>query len=113
MHEFSIINNLIKIILDIAEEEKLQRVTSITLRIGDLLHIVPETLVFAFDSVVKGTICDGAVLELEHVPVTVQCRSCSITFTVTENDFTCECGSGDVEMIGGKEMVIVKLDGDT
>jgi hydrogenase nickel incorporation protein HypA/HybF len=113
MHEFTIIRNLLDIILEIAAEERLSRVTSVTLRIGDLLHIVPETLVFAFDSVVKETVCEGARLEIEHVPVTLSCRECGTSFVVENNDFTCPgCASGDCEMTGGKELTIVKLDGD-
>src|SRR3954468_20412792 len=53
-----------------------RRVKLVTLRIGRLRQVVPETLGFYCGFVSQGTLCEDAVLEQEDVAVLVHCGDC-------------------------------------
>jgi hydrogenase nickel incorporation protein HypA/HybF len=44
-----------------------RRVSVVSLRVGRLRQVVPETLDFYFEFVARGTLCEGARLEQEVV----------------------------------------------
>ena len=48
-----------------------RRVTGVSLRIGHLRQVVPDSLAFYFELVSRETLCEGARLEQEVVPALV------------------------------------------
>ena len=46
---------------------------SSSVRVGRLRQVVPESLEFCFGMVARGTVCEGARLELEVVPAGLRC----------------------------------------
>lgn len=111
MHELSIAENILDIVLRKVEEEKLGAVTAIYVRIGTLTDVVPESLTFGFDVIKKGTALSETQLRTEIVPLEACCRSCSRNFTATDFIFLCpHCGSSDVEVISGMELEISHLE---
>jgi hydrogenase nickel incorporation protein HypA/HybF len=48
-------------------------VRTISVRIGALRQVVPESLSFYVGIVANGTVCEGAVLDLELVPARASC----------------------------------------
>ena len=112
MHELSLIQNIFATILKIAADNQLQRITKVTLQIGQLRQVVPEFLQFAFTATAKDTIAAEAQLVIEHIPITVLCQSCSQKFTVTENIYICPyCQSTKLEILSGKEIIIASIEG--
>lgn len=65
MHEHSLMDNLMKKILALAEKEKASKVTKISVKLGALSHMSPEHFKEHFDISSKGTIAENAVLETE------------------------------------------------
>ncbi|MGH7135270.1 MAG: hydrogenase maturation nickel metallochaperone HypA, partial [Pirellulales bacterium] len=76
MHELSIAQCLVDSACDAAQREGSQRVTRLLARIGVLSGVVNEALRFSFDLAAEGTACQGAVLEIEEVAVSVLCPKC-------------------------------------
>ena len=68
MHELSIARNLVKIILQHPRRDDLQTVKSVKLNVGDLMGIVPESLVFCFELASRGTAAEGSQLKIESLP---------------------------------------------
>lgn len=87
------------------------RVEKVNLRIGKLSAVVPESLRFCFDIVVRDTPLADARLDIEEIPVVIRCRDCGKTWTITEPAFVCnDCESGSVEIISGQELEISSIE---
>lgn len=114
MHELSIVEGLIGIVTDTAKEHRLSKVTGIKLRIGEMRQVVPDALCFAFEIAGKGTVAEGATIEIIHIATRAHCEGCGSDFVVEEFCFICpSCGSGQVSVTEGKELYIESLEGDS
>ena len=69
MHEVSLMQDTVIIATRQAREAGAQRIHRVAMKVGALSGAVPETLEFAFEIVAKGTIAEGATLDIERVPV--------------------------------------------
>jgi len=66
MHELSIAEELLQIITKKASQVGIGKIEQINLKIGEFSGILPDALVFAFEMLSKGTITDGARIEIER-----------------------------------------------
>jgi len=113
MHELGVAENLASIVLEVAGNEKLTKVTKVNVSIGEMSQIVPDLLETAFQVTVAGTIAENAILEMEIIPVKLKCMDCNKEFELHENNFICEsCGSQMVEIISGTEMFLKSIEGE-
>ena len=76
MHELSIAQSLIDLACEAALREGADRIERLNLRIGRLSGVVREALEFSFELAAEGTLCEGAILEIEDVPIAVMCPRC-------------------------------------
>lgn len=109
MHELS----LCRSVYGIVERARGGRnVTTVNMRIGKLRQVIPETLEFCWGLVTAETPLHGARLDIEHVPVTLDCRACGATSDIEhELLLTCAaCGSGDIAVVGGEEFLVTSID---
>ena len=65
MHEMHLIKDVFADILRIAGEKNAKKVTKIYLKMGDFTEINPEILKFFIKEQGKGTIIEGAEVEIE------------------------------------------------
>lgn len=65
MHEFSLLADLLDKIEQVARAENAQRVLRVQLWLGALAHISPDHLREHFVAGARGTVADGAELEIE------------------------------------------------
>jgi hydrogenase nickel incorporation protein HypA/HybF len=73
--------------------------------------VVPSALEFAFELVSEGTPLAGAELRMEKVPAAGRCRSCGMDTPLPEFPLCCRrCGSGDVEVTHGEELLVEALE---
>ena len=108
MHELSIASAVVEIVERHAAG---RRVTRVDLRVGHLRQVVPPALEFAFELVAEGTVADGAELVMEEVPATVSCSRCGSAGVLAEFPAVCaSCGSLDVEVTGGDELLVDALE---
>jgi hydrogenase nickel incorporation protein HypA/HybF len=85
-------------------------VRSVTVRIGHLRQVVPETLAFCWTMVTSTTTLDGSELRVEHVPAVVTCAACGIATTLEAPVLACAtCGSHDVRLRAGDELLVASL----
>ncbi len=110
MHELSVTESILKIVLKHAEENKAEKVLTIGLKIGELSELVGECIQHYFDYLSKDTIAEGAVLEIERAPIVFDCTECKDTFQVSlsdTRDFTCpQCHGAKVTLVSGREFYI-------
>jgi len=76
MHEMSLCEGIIEIAEEQASIQSYNKVKSIRLEIGWLSCAEPEAMRFAFDAVARGTIADGARLDIDQIPGKGWCTAC-------------------------------------
>ena len=112
MHEFSICQGLVKAIL--SELEKLDppnpKLLKASVVIGRLRQIIPETLEFAYGTLIKETVITGSKIEIISAPILAKCPKCGWKGEIKENNFRCgQCGSGEIGLSGGMELYLNNL----
>ncbi len=109
----SIAQSIVETVLDEAGKAKAGRVVKVTLKIGALAGIMPDSLLFCFELLTRATIAAHAELAIITVPITAQCTRCKSSFTIRQNHYRCsECGSQDIELRSGRELQIAQLEID-
>ena len=108
MHELSLSSAVIGTAVKHAQG---RRVTVVSLRVGRLRQVIPETLEFYFEFVARGTVCEGATLEQEVIDARLRCRPCATEWSIDLPAFRCPtCGGGDVEVAGGNEFEVQSIE---
>lgn len=111
MHEASLMQEMLEIAVREARAAGGEGISCVRLRVGDLAGVVPEALHFAFDSLIPGTIAEGAELQIERAPAVCRCRECKYSFVPDGWAFVCpDCQSLDVETVGGYELDLLQLE---
>jgi hydrogenase nickel incorporation protein HypA/HybF len=110
VHELSIAGAIVAV----AERHAAgRRVHALDVRVGALRQVVPEALEFAFEVVAQGSALDGAELRIETVPASGRCSHCGASAELHGFPFACTaCGSLDVELEGGEELLVESIDVD-
>ena len=109
MHELSLSGAIVNTVVKHAAGRP---VSLVSLRVGALRQVVPDTLEFYFEFVSRGTVCEGARLEQELIPALLRCASCEREWTIDMPIFMCPaCGSaGQVEVASGEEFEVESIE---
>lgn len=111
MHEMSLAEGVLQILEDAARAQSFQRVKTVWLEIGRLSSVEPEAMRFCFDAVTRGSLADGARLEIVDVPGSGQCLSCGAQVEIAAVYDPCpKCGDYPVRPTGGTEMRVKELE---
>lgn len=110
MHEMAITQNILDIVLEHGEQNRAQKITKIVLTIGAMTMVVSDCVRFYFDIISKGTIAEGAELEINDVPVRVKCSQCSEIFESEDPIFICpRCQVASADIVSGKELDVTSI----
>jgi len=107
MHELSITQSVVDAVLNRTGERP---VTAVNLRIGPLSGVLADAVRFCFDVAAAGTPLAGARLQIEAPEGRGRCRSCLDEFTLGDPILLCPCGSADVEVLSGRELMLVSVE---
>lgn len=108
MHELSLCKSIADAALEHADGREVKR---ISLQIGHLRQVVPETLQWCWQRhCADGPMADCA-LDVDYVPATVECDDCSETTRLDEPILRCGgCGGTDVVLTSGDEFLVISID---
>ena len=113
MHELKIAEELIGIIIEVANSENLKKVTKVNIQFGKMIQIIPDTFRFVFEVGVKGTVAKNARLNLQILQVKCACNKCKEETEIDDLLFVCPCcGSNDLELIQGREILVESIEGE-
>jgi hydrogenase nickel incorporation protein HypA/HybF len=113
MHEWTIADNLVRLVEEAARKERLAAVSEVYVKVGVLRQVIPETLRTAFSHLIGETEFAGAELKIEEVPLSVKCRGCGSEKAGDDLAFTCaDCGGTDLEILSGDELFLDYLEGN-
>jgi hydrogenase nickel incorporation protein HypA/HybF len=108
VHELSLSSAIVNTVVKHAAG---RRVTLVSMRVGRLRQVVPDTLEFYFGFVARDTMCEGARLEQEIVEATLRCNPCGTTWAIEIPAFRCPaCGGSDVEVAAGNEFEVESIE---
>ena len=113
MHEMSICESIISVIEQQAVAQSFDKVNMVRLEVGAMAGVELEALRFSFDVVTRGSIADGAKLDVIELPVTGWCMPCAKAISVRERYDACpDCGSYQIQITGGEELRIKEMEVD-
>ena len=108
MHELSLSRAVLNTVVKHAGGRP---VTLVSLRVGRLRQVVPDTLEFYFEFVARGTICEGARLEQEIVEARLRCEACRRMWAIEIPAFRCPtCGGAEVVIARGNEFEVESIE---
>ncbi|MDP4147137.1 MAG: hydrogenase maturation nickel metallochaperone HypA [Bacillota bacterium] len=113
MHEVSIMESAMDIVLEKAKEHNFKNIHKITIKIGELSGVMSDALVFAFNGVSKGTIAEGAEFLIEKVEATAGCNDCGIIFPIDHFNKLCpSCNKFSTNILSGYELYVNTIEGE-
>jgi hydrogenase nickel incorporation protein HypA/HybF len=111
MHEFSIAQNLVRRLEQVLPSKTDQEVRAVTLRLGELAGISPQSLALGFEMASRGTPLHGAMLIIEPVAAVYRCGGCGAEFPSKRGYIPCPtCRSFDVELLSGDELYVAEME---
>lgn len=113
MHEMSLCEGVLQVLEENAKDQDFACVKTVWLEIGALSGVEVEAMRFAFDVVMKGSLADGAKLEIIELPGLAWCLKCEKNVTVKQRFDACpDCQGYQLHVTGGDEMRIKELEVD-
>jgi hydrogenase nickel incorporation protein HypA/HybF len=111
MHELTICENLIDLALAVMGERRVTRQASIvTVQIGRLTAVVPDSLRFYFGVLAQGTLLESAELRVDMLDLRTRCESCVVELSPDFPSLSCSRCGGSVEVLSGRELRLVSID---
>ncbi len=111
MHEMSLCEGILQVLQKSAQSQGFRRVKTVWLEIGALSGVEVEAMRFSFDVVMRGSLADGAKLEIIDLPGQAWCMQCAKTVTVKQRFDACpKCDSYQLQVTAGDEMRIKELE---
>ena len=111
MHEMSLVESVRELIETAAQREGFSTVKSVRVEIGQLSGVEREAFEFCFDLAMRGSLIEGARLDIVATPGSGRCLQCGKPTALAAVYDSCEhCGEFPVEVTGGTEMRVIDLE---
>ena len=111
MHEMSLCESVLQVIEEQAAVQGYTKVVAVYLEVGALAGVEVEALRFGFDVVMKGTVADGARLEIIHQAGQAWCRPCNKLVEIAQRFDACpDCGAYELELRAGEALRVKELE---
>ena len=114
MHEMGIVLHLAKTLDETAEEQKLTKIGSVTLQVGEVSGIMTDLFTDAWNYFkVRHPVLAESELRIETIPAVTWCDSCKQTYETVKYGRTCPlCGSGETWLLEGNECIIKEIEAE-
>lgn len=111
MHELSLCNGMLEIIEKQSVESGFERVRVVRLEVGALSCVEEQALMFCFESVTRGSVAEGATLEITGVPGAAWCWDCEAVVPLARRGEACDrCDGYRLKVRDGEQVRIVELE---
>lgn len=111
MHEVSLMESVVALATQHAQQQQATRVHRIALNVGLGSGVVPEALEFAFEIVAQQTSAASAVLELHLIPVQCFCSHCQLPFQPEGSFYECpHCHQLSWRVLQGETLELASLE---
>ena len=113
MHEISLVQGLFEQLAELAEQNNMTKVVTVTMQIGPLSGVVEDSFRFGFDVLSRDNdLLRDAKLILHSTSVTYRCTSCQTAQeSTTQRPDSCEhCGENFLIAEGGDELILQQVE---
>ena len=112
MHEMGIVLHLAKSLDEIAEQNHLKKIGSVTLQVGEVSGIITTLFQDAWNYFkVRHPVLAESELKLETIHAVTWCDSCKKTYETVKYGRECPyCHSGETWLLTGNECVIKEIE---
>ncbi len=112
MHEMGIVQSMLDILEQQAQIHKARRIVKVSLEFGALTAVLPDSIRFAFDVLSKGTVAEGAFLDVTIIPISARCIECGREHVMDRYEPLCPaCETGALQIVAGRdEMRIASME---
>lgn len=111
MHEMSVCESVIRILNREAERHHFTRIKTVRIEMGARSCVTLEAMDFCFRVIAKGTVADGARLELLREPLVAWCLNCGDLVSIKERYDACpQCGSYELQINGTDTLRVKNLE---
>jgi hydrogenase nickel incorporation protein HypA/HybF len=94
MHELGIAQDIFKIASEYAAKHNAQRITAFHIEISAAMDESEEALRFHIENLARGTLAEGATIEIARVPAHLVCLDCGNEFELSDENVVCpRCAS--------------------
>jgi len=110
MHELSIALSIVELAEEEARKATASVIRKVEVEIGTMAGVENEALLFAWDSVIQGTIAKGSSLEIHSIQAEAHCLECGQDFPAEHFFVQCPaCNSFRYNITKGKELRVSSL----
>ncbi len=115
MHELGIVKHVIKTLHDVAAENRVKKIGSVTLEVGEVSGVVVNLLTDCWDYFrEKDELVKGAPLYVETLEAVTFCTACEKNYRTVEHGKICPyCGSKETYLLCGNEFSIKEIEAET
>ncbi|MBE5905557.1 MAG: hydrogenase maturation nickel metallochaperone HypA [Lachnospiraceae bacterium] len=112
MHELGVVFYVVKDVKNVAEENKVEKVNSVTLQIGEVSGIIHEYLIDCWNwARKKEPVMEEAEMFIEQIDAVTFCEDCKKEYGTVEHGKTCpHCGSEHTYLVRGNEFLIKEIE---
>jgi hydrogenase nickel incorporation protein HypA/HybF len=112
MHE-TMVAESIRISITAEAEKQNAKPMAATISCGVFNALNDDVLIFAFEAIVKGTICEGMKLIVRHIPIGAECDDCGRTFDFDiANPVCAHCGGKNYKMLPDAPLMLDEIEFD-
>lgn len=112
MHELGVVFHCIKEINQIAEENEVKKINSVTVEIGEVSSVVPYLFEDCWNwAVKKETVLKDAKLIIEVPKAVTHCEACCKDYPTVKHGKICpHCGSENTFLLEGNGIMIKQIE---
>ncbi len=111
MHELALCESILALIEEQARAQRFMRVSRVWLDVGALAAVEIPALRFGFEVLARGTLAEGAALEITEIPGRARCLPCGEAHPIAARGDPCpRCGSWELQLIDGTQMRVRELE---
>ena len=112
MHELGIVKHVMKTLKDVADENQLTKIGSVTLEVGEVSGIIHDMFKDCWNWYAdKDPLFAGSELKIEVLPAVTYCEHCRRTYPTVKFGKICPyCGSGETYLYTGNECTIKEIE---
>ncbi len=113
MHELGVVFHVIKTVEEVAKENDITEIKSVTLEIGEVSTVIEEYLrkCWKWSVEKKSELLKDAELIVEKIHAVTYCEDCKETYSTVEHGKTCpHCNSANTYLVTGNEFRIKEIE---
>ena len=111
MHELGVVFRIIDDLTEVGKENKIEKIHSVTLQLGEVSGVVPSLLQDAWKwAAARTELMKDSELIIENLPAVSFCDDCKTEYeTVAHGKICPNCGSEKTYLLKGNEFMIKEI----